>query len=82
MVSPAAPNRYFEMRRVIITPAVVAGQIEDLSCANAHDGHVDMLLIQARCHSTAALGGKNVTSKHLNNRAIFACIETLHLNLQ
>jgi hypothetical protein len=70
------------MRRIAIAPAATIRHIEAMGCANAHHGHVDMLLILIRCHSIAVLGGKNAKSKHLNNRAIFVRAGTLRLTPQ
>ena len=65
-----------------MAPAVLIGHIGEMDCANAHDGHINMHLIQTRCHSTTASSGKNVQSNRLNNRAIFVRVETLYVTPQ
>src|SRR5262245_58880177 len=74
-------DRDADTRRLTMAPAVVVGPIGD-GLRQRHDGHVDMLLIHACRHSTAASNSKDLNSKHLNNRAIFSRVGALHIALQ
>ena len=74
-------DRDADTRRLTMVPPVVAGPVGDGLSQRRYE-HVDLLLIHACRHSTAASNSKDLESKHLNNRAIFGRVGALHITLQ